>query len=76
MYVYIEGRALAQHYGCEFIETSAKQRIRIDETFYGIVREIRRLNEEKKKQHYTSNKNNNNTDYEDVGCCHSQCIIL
>ncbi|CAO3653201.1 unnamed protein product [Mucor hiemalis] len=65
-----EGRALANHYGCEFIETSAKQRIRIDETFYGIVREIRRLNEEKEKQHYTSN-----TENEEVGCC-SQCIIL
>ncbi|KAI9354407.1 ras-like protein 3 [Pilaira anomala] len=42
-----DGKSLAKHYGCQFLETSAKQRIRIEDTFFGIVREIRRLNQEK-----------------------------
>lgn len=43
----LDGKSLAKHYGCQFLETSAKQRIRIEDTFFGIVREIRRLNQEK-----------------------------
>jgi GTPase KRas len=35
---------MAQTIGCRFLETSAKQRINIDEAFYEIVREIRRAN--------------------------------
>lgn len=31
------------------METSAKQDIHIDDAFYGIVREIRKLNQEKSK---------------------------
>ncbi|KAG2192753.1 hypothetical protein INT47_008404 [Mucor saturninus] len=64
-----EGKALAKHYGCQFLETSAKQRIRIDETFYGIVREIRRLNEEKES------KNPSEDEKDSLSCCH-ECIIL
>ncbi|KAK9767821.1 RAS1 protein [Basidiobolus ranarum] len=41
-----EGRDLAKQFGCRFIETSAKQRINVDEAFYNIVREIRRYNKE------------------------------
>ncbi|KAK9711865.1 RAS1 protein [Basidiobolus ranarum] len=41
-----EGRDLAKQFGCRFIETSAKQRINVDEAFYNIVREIRRFNKE------------------------------
>ncbi|OBZ89994.1 Ras-like protein 2 [Choanephora cucurbitarum] len=41
------GKALANQYGCEFLETSAKERIRIDETFHGIVQAIKRVNQEK-----------------------------
>jgi len=41
-----EGRELAQHFGCKFIETSAKSRINVDEAFYNLVREIRRYNKE------------------------------
>lgn len=70
---------MAKHYGCEFLETSAKQRIRIDETFHGIVREIRRLNEEKDKKYNPYN----DLEKEDLaGCCVSNrdggvgCIIL
>jgi GTPase KRas protein len=43
------GKDLAKKYGCEFMETSAKQDIHIDDAFYGIVREIRKLNQEKLK---------------------------
>ena len=39
-----EGRDLAKHFGCKFIETSAKQRINVDEAFSTLVREIRKYN--------------------------------
>ncbi|KAI9262368.1 ras-like protein 1 [Phascolomyces articulosus] len=41
-----EGRDLARQFGCQFFETSAKQRINVDEAFYGVVRDIRRFNKE------------------------------
>jgi len=40
----LEGRDLAKHFNCRFIETSAKQRINVDEAFSSLVREIRRYN--------------------------------
>ena len=43
---YTEGRALAQKFGCKFIETSAKSRINVEASFYDIVREIRRFNKD------------------------------
>ena len=39
-----EGRDLAKKLGCRFIETSAKQRINVDEAFSDLVREIRKYN--------------------------------
>ncbi len=39
-----EGRDPAKHFGCRFIETSAKQRINVDEAFSNLVREIRKYN--------------------------------
>lgn len=41
---HLEGRDLARHFNCKFIETSAKQRINVDEAFTNLVREIRRYN--------------------------------
>ncbi|KAI0648923.1 P-loop containing nucleoside triphosphate hydrolase protein [Trametes meyenii] len=41
-----EGRDLAKHFGCKFIETSAKNRINVDEAFSQLVREIRKYNKE------------------------------
>lgn len=41
-----EGKELAKARGCKFIETSAKQKINVDEAFYELVREIRRYNKE------------------------------
>ena len=43
---FTEGRDLAKSFGCTFIETSAKQRINVDEAFYHVVRDIRRFNKE------------------------------
>jgi GTPase KRas len=40
----IEGKELARQLGCEFIETSAKNRINVDEAFYTLVRAIRKFN--------------------------------
>jgi hypothetical protein len=38
-----EGRDLAKHLGCtNFMETSAKQPINVDEVFYSLVREIKK----------------------------------
>ncbi|CAG8514736.1 5323_t:CDS:2 [Paraglomus occultum] len=73
-----EGRELAKHFGCRFIETSAKQRINVDEAFYNLVREIRRYN---KDQQYAGrpalNGPGNGTEFaageDDSGCC---CVIL
>ena len=42
----VEGRDLAKQFQCKFIETSAKQKINVDEAFYNLVREIRRYNKE------------------------------
>jgi GTPase KRas protein len=42
----IEGRQLAESFGCTFIETSAKSRINVDNAFYDIVREIRKYNKD------------------------------
>ena len=39
-----EGRDLAKHFGCKYIETSAKLRLNVDQAFSDLVREIRRYN--------------------------------
>lgn len=42
-----EGRALAQQFNnCRFIETSAKQRINVEDAFYDLVRQVRIYNKE------------------------------
>ena len=37
-----EGRELAASFGCPWMETSAKQRVRCEDAFYELVREIRK----------------------------------
>ncbi|KAF9294771.1 ras-like protein [Linnemannia elongata] len=78
-----EGRELAKQFGSRLIETSAKQRINVDEAFYNLVREIRRFNKEthssmpqggaygysQQGQGYGNQK----SDGDDKGCC---CIIM
>ncbi|KAI9318780.1 ras-like protein 1 [Dichotomocladium elegans] len=39
-----EGRDLAEQFGCQFLETSAKQRINVDDAFDAVVRDIRKFN--------------------------------
>lgn len=41
-FVVTEARNLARRLGCAFIETSAKERINVDEAFIALVREIKR----------------------------------
>ena len=42
-----EGRNLAMQFGCPFYETSAALRCNVDESFFTLVREIRRKETEK-----------------------------
>lgn len=37
-----EGKELAASFGCPWMETSAKERIRCEDSFYELVREIRK----------------------------------
>lgn len=43
----VEGRDLAKSYGTPFYETSAKTRINVEESFFELVREIRRQDVQK-----------------------------
>ncbi|KXN72056.1 ras-like protein 1 [Conidiobolus coronatus NRRL 28638] len=64
-----EGQDLAQALNCQFMESSAKQKINVDEAFFALVKEIRRYNKE--------NFNHNNLDSGQIknpsnsggGCC-------
>ena len=88
VFYFTEGRELAHHFGCKFIETSAKSRINVDEAFYNLVREIRRYNKEQSGGNNSPinamgmNGGGGNTggkEYgdngDDKGCC-GGCIIL
>ncbi|KAF9586599.1 Ras GTPase [Lunasporangiospora selenospora] len=78
-----EGRELAKQFNSRLIESSAKQRINVDEAFYNLVREIRRFN---KETHNGSSHGggygysqqgqgygNQGTDRDEKGCC---CLIM
>ncbi|KAF9149332.1 Ras GTPase, partial [Mortierella sp. AD010] len=78
-----EGRELAKQFSSRLIETSAKQRINVDESFYNLVREIRRFN---KETHSSQPQNggygyaqqgqgygNQMDDKDEKGCC---CLIM
>lgn len=78
-----EGRELARHFGCRFIETSAKQRINVDEAFSSLVKVIRRYNKEQTISRPGPNGPGNGTNgfqeegehHQSTGCC-SSCVIL
>jgi len=38
----MEGQELSRNFGCPFLETSAKSRVNVEESFYQLVREIRK----------------------------------
>ncbi|KAI8366691.1 ras-like protein 3 [Radiomyces spectabilis] len=71
-----EGRDLAKQFGCPFHETSAKQRIRVDDIFYEVVREIRRMNKEQEhrakgghREHFAVEEDSQNS-----SCC--GCVLM
>jgi len=77
-----EGRDLAEHFCCKFIETSAKQGINVDEAFSTLVREIRRYNKDQRTERpggpvpdaYGASQHQD--DYvQHAGCC-SGCVIV
>jgi len=74
-----EGRDLAKHFGCRFIETSAKQRINVDEAFSNLVREIRKYNREQSSGRPGAGSGPAQMQHDDnrnaAGCC-SSCVIL
>lgn len=79
-----EGRDLAKHFGCKFIETSAKQRINVDEAFTNLVREIRKYNKEQQTGRPGQQSgppgapgsfNNPNQNDEGAGGCCGGCIV-
>ncbi|KAJ6252124.1 ras-like protein rasd [Anaeramoeba flamelloides] len=51
-----EGQDLAIKLNCSFLETSAKERINVEEAFFGLVREIRKYRERKKNFSMDKNK--------------------
>ncbi|KAF8953139.1 Ras GTPase [Entomortierella lignicola] len=77
-----EGRELAKQFNSRLIETSAKQRINVDEAFYNLVREIRRFNKETHSQSQNGGYGysqqgqgygSQSEDKGDKGCC---CLIM
>ncbi|POW16259.1 hypothetical protein PSTT_01448 [Puccinia striiformis] len=78
-----EGRELARHFGCRFIETSAKQRINVDEAFSSLVKEIRRHNKEQTISRPGPNGPGSGSNgfqeegeqSQSAGCC-AGCVIL
>lgn len=62
---YEDGLALANSFNCPFLETSAKQRINVEEAFYGLVRNINQYNAkiaEAEKQQQQQNANQQGQD--------------
>ena len=79
-----EGEAMAKKLGARFIETSAKSRIRVDEAFHQLVRQIRDYNDREsgigpgaKKEYANGNKPSQmHMDGEkEAGCC-GKCIMM
>ncbi|RMZ77654.1 hypothetical protein DV738_g4220, partial [Chaetothyriales sp. CBS 135597] len=79
-----EGQALAQQFHCKFIETSAKNRINVDNAFYDLVREIRRYNREMSGYGSSApplgsqapgHKLEMDNSQESAGCC-SRCVVM
>jgi len=76
-----EGRDLAKQFGCRFIETSARQRINVDEAFSNLVREIRKYNKDQTAGRTGSSGQTGmqmttpQDEQNQAGCCNG-CIIL
>ena len=78
-----EGARLAQKFNCPFIETSAKNRTNVEQSFYDLVREIRRYNREMSAgygapalgQHAPGGKMETSDQGEKPGCCRG-CVVM
>eukprot|EP01088_Endostelium_zonatum_P020828 TRINITY_DN786_c0_g2_i4.p1 TRINITY_DN786_c0_g2~~TRINITY_DN786_c0_g2_i4.p1 ORF type:complete len:193 (-),score=52.56 TRINITY_DN786_c0_g2_i4:61-639(-) len=51
-----EGQDLSKSFGCPFMETSAKTRVNVEESFYQLVREVKKLREKSDKGPATAQK--------------------
>ncbi|KAH7912355.1 ras family-domain-containing protein [Hygrophoropsis aurantiaca] len=84
-----EGRDLARHFGCKSIETSAKDRINVDEAFSTLVREIRKFNKQRQTGRpgmtmansggpgaYGSSMSKGDNGEGDHGGCCGGCVVL
>lgn len=71
-----EGKDLAKSYGCPFSETSAKQRISVDDSFFEVVREIRRMNKEQEGRSKGGQQRDafEMSDSSTNGCC--GCVLM
>ncbi|KAI8338762.1 ras-like protein 3, partial [Chlamydoabsidia padenii] len=69
-----EGHDLAKEFGCPFLETSAKQRIHVDDSFYQVVREIRRMNKREQETSRSKLSDSNHTEKNKTGCC--GCVLM
>lgn len=75
---------MARQFGCNFIETSAKSRINVENAFYDLVREIRRYNKEMSSHPSAGGgfsggaphgKMDVSEPSEDAGCC-AKCVLM
>ncbi|ORX77682.1 ras-domain-containing protein [Basidiobolus meristosporus CBS 931.73] len=71
-----EGKDLARQFNCPFIETSAKQRINVDEAFYNIVREIRKFNRDSQNGNGMNGGHHNSHGGEESGSSGCCCIVM
>lgn len=78
-----EGERLANEFRAPFLETSAKDKVNVEEAFYSLVREIRRYNREMAGISGTSGISNGGAnigkmdmDQDEVsgGCC--KCVLM
>ena len=51
-----EGQDLARSFGCPFMETSAKTRVNVEESFYQLVRQVKKVREQNDKPTTDNNK--------------------
>lgn len=81
-----EGRDLAKRFGAQCIETSAKQRVNVDDAFVGVVRAIRKSQKEEPNSPLAAPPQQGGTaagrpaerssqDEVSSGCC-GGCVIL
>lgn len=77
-----EGMAMAQSFKCRFMETSAKKRINVEQSFYELVREIRRYNKEMsgysgapQPAPTPAHKFDTQDQDQEAGCC-GKCVVM